>query len=198
MASPVVQNPVVPIEVAHVRDLLWGLSGTTVASVDFEAPVAVAAANRGIDLIKKTRASVVLAGKIAEDTDVYLNRVSRTAEIEPAFFEKSEAWYTHDDDVYSIVRAKKDQREYLHLQINRRFDSYFLAGEEITAEQAASYCTPSQAKKILADTDAPIYNRKNDLEHRAIVRAVRLEHVTRIAARGRVISKYSTPADGAA
>ena len=62
-----------------------------------------------------------------------------------------------------------------------------LNGIEATKEQVAQYQTPSEAKKTL-DNSGIVVNVKNDIEHAAIFRVVKLDNIKRLAVAGQVIT----------
>ena len=148
--------------------------------------LAAAHKKAGIVIDKYTSANVILFNNL-KDADPYLNKVNKTKTGE-GDFEKSESFFQHDSDCYSLVSHKDKGTEYLFLVFNDS-RSFFMLNNKTIIDRAevATYMTPSGAKALLDDSGI-VYNKKNDCEHSAIVRTVKLENVDIIKTNGKILA----------
>lgn len=169
-----------------IQNALNNVKGSTIAQIELLTPVTVSAANKkaGIVVEKKTTGSVMLFNNIQDSTDPYLNKVLKTSGAE--MFEKS-ATYFHHLDCYSLCKHNTKDEFYLSLIWNSSKSQYFINGKEADKIAVAGYQTPSEAKKTL-DNSGVVHNVKNDIEHGAIFRIVKLDNIKRLAVAGQVIT----------
>lgn len=169
-----------------IQTALNNVKGSTIATIETVTPVTVSAANKkaGIVIEKKTIGSVMLFNNINDDTDPYLNKVLKTSGADT--FEKSSTYF-HHLDTYSLCKHNTKDEYYLSLIWNKAQSQYFVNGIEATKEQVAQYQTPSEAKKTL-DNSGIVVNVKNDIDHAAIFRVVKLDNIKRLAVAGHVIT----------
>ena len=171
-----------------VVELLAPTKGAVMAQIEMVTDVPLSAANKkaGVVIKKYTTASVILFNNL-KDADPYLNKVNKTKTGE-GDFEKSESFFQHDDKCYSLVTHKEKGTEYLFLVFNDSKSLFWLDNKTIIERtEVANYMTPSGAKTLLDDSGI-VYNKKNDCEHSAIVRTVKLENVEIIKTNGKIIS----------
>jgi hypothetical protein len=169
-----------------IQNALNNVKGSTIAQIELLTPVTVSAANKkaGIVIEKQSTGSVMLFNNINDTTDPYLNKVLKTSNAES--FEKT-ATYFHHLDTYSLCKHNTKDEYYLSLIWNNSKADYFINGKLATREQVAQYQTPAEAKKTL-DTSGVVVNVKNNIEHQAIFRIVKLENIKRLAVAGKVIT----------
>lgn len=171
---------------------LLNSKSVTMAQIMTETQVKTSAANKHVVITKTTNANVQLFSHL-NDATVYLNAVKKTAgRIEENSaeqvqnFEQTSAYYTHDDECYSIVTHRKTGKEYLYCIYNNAERHYTVDGKSACPKEVAQYLTPSDAKKLLEE-NVVVYNKKNDVMHTVVVRTIALENVKKIAARGTII-----------
>jgi len=171
---------------SKIQTALESVKGSTIAAIQTVTMVAISAASRdaGIVIEKHTTGSVMLFNNINDDTDPYLNKVLKTSGADG--FEKSSTYF-HHLDCYSLCKHNSKDEYYLSLIWNNAHSQYFVNGIEATKEQVAQYQTPSEAKKTL-DNSGIVVNVKNDVEHSAIFRVVKLDNIKRLAVAGHVIT----------
>lgn len=169
-----------------IQTALNTVKGSTIATIETITPVSISAANKkaGIVIEKKTIGSVMLFNNIKDSTDPYLNKVLKTSGVDS--FEKSETYF-HHLDCYSLCKHNTKDEFYLSLIWNNSKSFYFINGIESDKETVASYQTPSESKKTL-DSSGIVHNVKNDIEHHAIFRVVKLDNIKRLTVAGQTIT----------
>lgn len=175
------------VSVHNTAKMFANVSGITMASISMVTPVKTAAKSPLRDkILKVTSASVMLANNLKAYTDVYLNKVKRTATEEVTDWVPT-ATYFHHTDTYCITQHNTDASKfYLFAIFNNKSDSVFIntvTNSVMTREEVAAEMTPSEAKKLL-DNSGEVYNKTNDVTHQAIVRTVSLANVVSITMQG--------------
>ena len=182
------------INQTQITELLAPVKGVTFAAISYKTDVAPAAANKHIKIEKRTSANVQLFNHVLDYKNVYLKAVKRTADkiesndkTDIDNFQLSESYFTHSDDCFSIVEHKKTGKPYLFAIFNSvQSSEYTIDGKEATKEEVAELLTPS-AKKSLLEPEKTVYNAKNDIEHKVIVRTISLENLESLKAVGKVL-----------
>ncbi len=179
------------VNASRVTALLAPYKNTaTIANVTQVTQVQTSAANKYVLIQKVTRASVLLfanALNYAECIKRSAAKVDGNDADKVADFVPSEASFTHDEDCYSLVTNNRSGQQYLYLHYNRAESVYIHNGVLMSAEVAASFCTPSVAKAMLK-TDATTHNKANDVTHSIVVRTVKLQNIVRLAALKQVLN----------
>lgn len=161
--------------------------GATIATIETDTEVSgVAAKFKSMIIRKQSRASVMLFNGLA-DADPYVNKVTKTSDNEQTTFIKSENYFTHSKECYSLVEHGKTGKPYLFALYNRVFDTvYTIGGKVVNKEEVVNFLTPSAAKTFF-DDKSTVYNKLNDVTHSAIVRTISLENVTKLTANGQTV-----------
>lgn len=170
-----------------VSGILDGVSGVTFASITTATRVALAAANKDVEIYKVVVANVQLFNNVT--ADVYLEAVKRSATKlgdDATGFVTSKPHYTHTD-CYSVVHNANTDTYYLYAIYNSSHSVYVKDGAFIDKAQVAALCTPSAAKAMLAGQTTTV-NIKNMVEHDVTVRTPKLSSIVSITAMKQTIS----------
>lgn len=169
-----------------IQTALNSVKGSTIANIVINTPVTVSASNRdnGIVITKTSKGSVMLFNNINDTTDPYLNKVLKTSGADE--FVKT-ATYFHHLDTFSLCKHNTKEEYYLSLIWNNATAQYFINGIEADKKTVAQYQTPSEAKKTLDDSGI-VYNKTNDIEHKAIFRVVKLDNIVSLAVNGHTLT----------
>ncbi len=181
---------------ADVRNILAAVKGTAFASITSVTPVPTAAAYKGMDILKVATMGIQLFNNLSDYTDVYTNAVKRSASkpgmdndaADVANFQKSDNWFAHSDDCFSLIVHKKDaSKHYLYVICNKAESVYTIDGVIASKEEVAQYMTPGEAKKLL-NPEATVYNVRNDVMHTVICRTVSMENIIAITAQKQTLT----------
>jgi len=179
------------VNASRVTALLAPYNNTaTIANVTQVTQVQTSAANKGVLIQKVTKASVLLFANALNYVACVQRSAAKVEGNDPskvADFVASEASFTHDPACYSIVTNKTSSQQYLYLHYNRAESVYIHNGALLSAEAAASFCTPSVAKTML-NTSKTTHNVSNDVTHSIVVRTVKLQNIVRLAALKQVLN----------
>lgn len=174
---------------AKLEAALANISGTTLAYIAQTTPVGLAAKNKARNIVKHTEASVTLANNLKEMTNLYLNKVKKTAISGDAEeFELSSTWFKHTD-TYSIVKHNTKEQYYLYVLYNKCHSSVYEdldTGTVMSKEEVAELMTPSAAKKLLGE-DGVSHNKKNDVKHMAVIRTIAIANLDKVTISGNEI-----------
>jgi hypothetical protein len=176
------------ISISAVVGALTGVKGTTFGSIIQASPLTgIAAVHKDRKIYKVTKQSLTLAGNI--DASLYVNAVQRTAALidandtdAVASFELSrDSYYVPvQDDVRSAVALKSaPHNHYIEGLSNGASEVEYVDYDNrvlLTREQAAAFCTPSAARKML-DTNPVELNQANDVLHLAKPRAFKVKNI---------------------
>lgn len=175
------------VTVAQVEELLASTKGVTFANVHQFTQVATAAKFKAENIFKFTIANITLANNLKDFTNVYENKVKRTAaqiegndEQAVAQFE-SAGNYFHHTPCYSIVKHNNKEEFYLFALYNKSTSVYLHNGQVVSKEYVADYLTASAAKTLLEDKDT-VTNKTHGIEHKAIVRTVKMSSIIKLTA----------------
>jgi len=160
--------------------------GAGIATIETDTEVSgVAAKFKSMIIRKQSRASVMLFNSL-NDADPYVNKVNKTSEGDQPFI-KSDNYFTHSKECYSLVEHSKTGKPYLFALYNRVFDTvYTIGGKVVNKEEVVNFLTPSAAKTFF-DDKSTVYNKLNDVTHNAIVRTISLENVVKLTANGQTV-----------
>jgi len=185
------------LQVSHFSGILKDHMGALFANVLQCTEQPVAAAHKGVIIHKVSTVPVILFATI-KNFDIYEKAVKRSATklnesdaTDIKQFEQGESPYEHRyPDCFSIVVKKSDPAiHYLYYVCNnagKASSAYVSAGQIITKEDVAAFCTPSESKRIL-NPPTTVYNKAHDIEHNVQVRTVKLENIIGVVANGQVI-----------
>lgn len=167
---------------------LANVPGTRFAHIEYQVPVKTASAYKHMEIVKSVSANVQIFGTLKDYTDVYMNAVKKSAgnilENDPdkvSQFEKSDNYFTHCPDAFSIVKKKTDEDMlYLFCIFNSVSETlFFIDGEPALKSKVIEYLTPSEAKK-LTDDNTIVYNKKNDVLHSVHPRTIKLTNIKKL------------------
>ena len=173
---------------AAVQQLLANVAGVTFAQVQYVSRVPVAAKHKASVVIeKRVNANVQLFNNLQAFTSVYENAVKRSAAqyasndaSDVQAFAAQGNYYTHTG-CYSIVQHKTQDKLYLYCIYNSAQSTYYINGEVATKQQVAAYLTPSEAAKLLNNTDV-VRNVTHNITHNVKVRTIELNNIVSINA----------------
>ena len=178
------------VNATRISALLQQYNNTaTIANVTQVTQVQCSAANKNVVIQKVTRASVLLFANALNYVACVQRSAAKFAENDVAAiqqFTKSEASFTHDANCYSIVQNNNSAQQYLYAHYNSAQSVYVLNDEIISAQVAASFCTPSVAKTILQPTKVT-HNVSNGITHNICVRTPKVQNIVRLAALKQVL-----------
>jgi hypothetical protein len=171
------------ITATDVLALLASTRGTTFAAVESLTPVATAAANKHLLVLKRTVANVQLFNNTL-DFDVYRRQVVRSSGKED--YVVSDNWFEHTS-CFSLVKHRTKPDLYLYAIYNSASSEYTIDGVPATKAEVLGLLTKSAAAK-LEDTSGVVYNKTNDVEHNIIPRTIKLENVVQIRTNGQTLT----------
>lgn len=168
--------------------------GALFAKVKYATSESPAAAFKGVTLGKKTELTALVFQHL-DNYEVYRRMIVKSAmqidgndiaKVEA--FTPGEAWFVHDNPVFSIVSNKKDAgKKYLyHVPLKVKGVKYLVNGEVVPKEEYAKYLTPSKAKDLLNRT--PKTHKRGGFKYDIILRTVGVENITCFKARGITIT----------
>ena len=168
-------------------NVMASTKGAAIASMVTDTAVGgVAAKYKAMSIRKVTTASIMLFNGL-KDADPYLNKIAKTSDSDNATdFEKSETFFEHSQECYSLVSHKKTGKLYLYALYNSAKSTYYIDGKQVNRDEVAIFLTPSAAKTLMDDS-GKVYNLKNDVYHSAIIRTISLENVVKLTANGQTI-----------
>jgi hypothetical protein len=171
----------------HFLTVMASTKGATIATIETDTEVSgVAAKFKSMIIRKQSRASVMLFNGL-NDADPYVNKVNKTSDNNEQTFVKSENYFNHSKECYSLVEHSKTGKPYLFALYNRVFDTvYTIGGKVVDKSEVVNYLTPSAAKTFFEDKST-IYNKLNDVYHSAIIRTISLENVVKLTANGQTV-----------
>lgn len=167
-----------------LNSIFANVKGTAIVTINYCTSVTTQAKSPLRDkIVKHVEASVIIGNNLKDFTDLYVNKVKRTADDKEAAqdFVKSAASFEHTD-FYSIVYNEKLNTYYLFALYNKVLSSTYknlTNGNEMSKEEVAQELTASAAQKLFEDNSV-VYNKTNDIQHSAIVRTIKLENLTGI------------------
>lgn len=171
----------------QVQSLLASTNGVTFANVHQVTQVKTAAKHKHENIFKVTVASVTLANNLKQFTNVYENKVKRTAAAIESNdkqaveqFESASNWFTHTP-CYSVVKHNTKDQYYLFALYNNSSSVYIHNGAIVDKQYVAQFLTPAAAKQLLNDSDT-VTNKTHNIEHKAIVRTVALSSIVQLTA----------------
>ena len=167
----------------QIKSLLSNVNGVSFAQIQYTTKVATAAAYKGLNITKTTKANVQIFNNIKEFTNVYQNAVQRNLnkQGDNTQFEVQDNYFFHTD-IYSIVEHKTNGKLYLYAIFNgRSTGEYFIDGNSATKEDVAVYLTNSARDKLL-NPPKTTHNVLNDIDHSVVVRTIALENLDSITA----------------
>jgi len=163
-----------------VAALLQDVS-VTFAEIEYVTKVITAAANKKVNIQKRTIANVQLFANINVATTVFANAVKKNAarfpDNEPsnvAAFKAQETYFEHSP-VFSICKHKNNDNLYLYCIYNDASSSYTIDGVPATKEVVAEYLTPSAARDLL--NPKPEHNVTYNIDHDIRVRVIALHNI---------------------
>lgn len=167
-----------------IKALLAGKS-CTFASIVYQTEVKTAAKYKHVKIEKIVSANVQLFSDIKTATNVFKNAVKKSAlkigedpqHVEK--FQKSENYFMHDLECYSLVKHKEKEAYYLWAIFNNSKSIFLIDGEPASRDEVAQYLTPSAARDLLNPSKIT-YNVTNDLQHTIKVRTVKIENILKI------------------
>lgn len=178
------------ISTHNTARLFANVAGMTIAAISYVTEVATSAKSphRG-QIIKVTRANVMLANNLKEYTNVYLNKIKRTAGEPVTDWQPTETYFQHTDTFCITQHKQHADRFYLYAFFNGADSVYINTATNLvmSKDDVAAELTPSAAKKLLEDK-SEVYNKTNDVTHNAIVRTISLENVVSISIKGQTYS----------
>ena len=167
-----------------ITKIFANLRGTAFVGIGYNTVVKTAAKSPLRDMIaKQTSANISVGNNLKDFTDLYLNRVKRTAgdEEKGETFEKSASHFDHTD-FYSVVYNENLEEYYLFALFNGTSTTEYRnlhTNTIMTKEQVIEHVTPSTARQMMDETGT-VYNKTNDVAHSAIVRTIKLSNLTHI------------------
>lgn len=174
----------------NTSDIFANVKGMSIVSVEYVTQVETAAKSPlRYKIAKITRASVMMANNLLEYTNVYINKVKRTATETVSTWEPSPTYFQHTDTFCITQHKRYLDRFYLYSFYNSAKSVYvnLVTGDLMTKEEVAAELTPSSRKDLLSD-NSEVYNKKNDVTHHAIVRTISLDNLASITVQG---TKYT-------
>lgn len=163
--------------------------GATIANISYVTQVKTAAAHKHMRIVKISKASVMLASNLQAYTNMYLNKVQKTATTDASNFVTAPAHFTHTA-CYSVVHNANLNTHYLFALFNNNSKSIYvnLANNTVlTKDQVAQYLTASAAKQLL-QSNATVHNKTNNITHSAIVRTIKLANIVSISINKQVVN----------
>lgn len=193
VATVQAQQTGVSITAQDVTNLLANVKGTTFASMITVTKVALAAAHKAENIYKVTAAQVQLFNNINDFTNVYENAVKRSASKDASndttsveSFQAQDSYFFHTD-CYSVVQHKTDaSKMYLFAIYNGAESVYVHNGAIVSKADVATYCTPSEAKKLFSD--GTVYNVANNITHSVAVRTIGMNSIVELKAMKQVLT----------
>jgi len=181
------------LTVAQLQQLLGNVS-VTFATIEYVTAVQTAAAHKGQNIKKVTKANVILCSNIAAHTSVYANMVKKTAatiadndQAAVAAFTPQANYFEHTD-CHSIVQHKvHTDKFYLYVIYNAASSIYLHNGTPVTKVDIIPFLTPSGARDLMAGTDV-VENKTHGIKHRVAVRTIALSNIVSIKARKQFVT----------
>lgn len=183
-------NQITAFDVAAILDN----ASVTFAQIVYVTKVQTAAAHKGQDIVKVTKANVILCSNIKAHTSVYANKVRKTAKgIETnnqaavEGFSAQQNYFEHTN-VYSVVQhLQHADKQYLYAIYNNASSVYMHNGVVVDKAHVAQFLTPSAAKALLHN-DGTVHNVTHNITHTVQVRTIALSNLVSIKARKRILS----------
>lgn len=187
------------IKISSVVSALRGVNGTTFGSIIQASPLSgMAATHKGRRIYKVTKQSLTLAGNV--DVSLYVGAVKRTAKMidendaqNIASFELArDSFYVPIEKAIrsAVALRSAPHKHYVEGLSNGASEVAFVDfdnGVLLTREQAAEFCTPSAAKKML-DNNPVELNQHNDVLHLAKPRAFKVENIHTLKVNGQTVT----------
>lgn len=164
-------------------------NSATIANISYVTQVKTAAAHKHMQIVKITKASVMLANNLQAFTNMYLNKVQKTATTNASNFVTAPAHFTHTA-CYSVVHNANLNTYYLFALFNNNSKSIYVNTANnaiLTKQQVAQYLTASAAKQLL-QSNATVHNKTNNITHSAIVRTIKLANIVSISINKQVVA----------
>ena len=181
------------LSVQQVQQLLGNVS-VTFAEIEYLTKVQTAAAHKGENIQKVTKANVILCSTIASNVSVYGNKVKKTAgEIATndatavAAFTPQANYFEHTA-CHSIVQHKVHaDKFYLYAIYNNASSIYLHNGKQVSKQDIVPFMTPSGAKELL-NTSNVVHNVTHGIDHKVAVRTIALNNIVSIKARRQFVT----------
>lgn len=181
------------LTVAQVQQLLGNVS-VTFATIEYVTAVQTAAAHKGQNIKKVTKANVILCSNIAAHTSVYANKVKKTAatiasndQAAVAAFTPQANYFEHTA-CHSIVQHKAHaDKFYLYVIYNDASSVFMRNGTPVTKQDIIPFLTPSGARDLMAGTDV-VENKTHGIKHKVAVRTIALSNIVSIKARKQFVT----------
>ena len=165
------------------KDIQTVLTGNNngFATVHYVSEIKTNKDSKHVRVYKEVKAQVQLFHK---DT-AYETAVKKSAGTDQ--FKKSKAHFEHDPGCYSVVYSNGNPMLYCRY-IRVLSAKYFVDGKEVAKEEIRQYLTPSEAKKQFHD--GTVYNVRNDITHKVIMRTIGLKNIISLTFGGQTITNF--------
>ena len=166
----------------------------TFAQITYVTQVTLAAAHKTENIQKVTTANVILCSSLKAHTNVYANKVRKSAaaistndSAAVAAFTAQANYFTHTS-VHSIVQhTQHADKLYLYAIYNNASSVYMHNNAVVTKQHVAAYCTKSAAAQLL-QTDNIVHNKTHNIKHTVAVRTIALSNIVSIKARKQLLT----------
>jgi len=181
------------LNVAMLQQMLQNVS-VTFASIVYCTNVQLAAAHKAQNIIKVTRANVLLASNISAQAQLYARAVRKSAAkyaqndvVAIQQFEAQSNYFAHTAMHCIVAHKQHADKLYLYAIYNTASSVYMHNNAVVSKQHVAQYCTASAAAKLLQANNT-VHNVTHNITHNVQVRTIALNNIVSIRARKQMLS----------
>ena len=180
---------------SDIEQLFQSSRGSAIATIETLTKVETSAKFKTVKILKHTTAKVIIYTSLLSATNAFLNQVKKTgsqiAENDPNKLKEyvlSPTYFVHDSNFHSLIQHRTSGQNYLWVNFVKTYQvEYTIDGQVASKTQVAEYLVPSARDKLL-NPNPVTYNKTNDVMHMNQFRAIKLENILSLTARGQTIT----------